>query len=54
MRGLRRIKTAAIIAKNTKKLGSIEVFDEKEIDLLVEIGIIARGSREEFSKIHAW
>ncbi len=45
---LRRIKTAAIIAKNTKKLGSMEVFDEREIDLLVEIGIIARGSREEY------
>jgi trimethylamine--corrinoid protein Co-methyltransferase len=45
---LRRIKTAAIIAKNTKKLGSMEVFDEKEIDLLVEIGIIARGSREDY------
>jgi trimethylamine--corrinoid protein Co-methyltransferase len=45
---LRRITTAALIAKNTRKLGSMEVWSEKEIDLLVEIGIIARGSREAF------
>ncbi len=45
---LRRIGTAALIAKNTRKLGSMEVWSEKEIDFLVEIGIIARGSREAF------
>jgi len=45
---MRRIETAALIAKNTRKPGSMEVWSEKEIDLLMEIGIIARGSREAF------
>ena len=45
---MRRIKTAALIAKNTRKLGSVEVWSEREIDLLVEIGIIARGGRDAF------
>ncbi|MBN1836746.1 MAG: trimethylamine methyltransferase family protein, partial [Spirochaetales bacterium] len=44
----RRIRTAALIAKNTRKLGSVEVWSEAEIDLLVEIGTIARGSREAY------
>jgi trimethylamine--corrinoid protein Co-methyltransferase len=47
---LRRIKTAALIAKNTRKLGSMEVLEEKEIDLLVEIGIIARGGKQQYSE----
>jgi trimethylamine--corrinoid protein Co-methyltransferase len=47
---LRRIRTAALIAKNTRKLGSVEVWSEKEIDFLVEMGSIARGSREEFAR----
>ena len=45
---LRRIKTAALIAKNTRKIGSMEVSDEKELDLLVEIGIIARGGKRQY------
>ena len=45
---MRRLKTAALIAKHTKKLGSVEVWSEREIDYLVEIGIIARGSRERY------
>jgi trimethylamine--corrinoid protein Co-methyltransferase len=45
---LRRIKTAALIAKNTRKIGSMEVADEREIDLLVEIGIIARGGTKQY------
>jgi trimethylamine--corrinoid protein Co-methyltransferase len=45
---LRRIKTAALIAKNTRKIGSMEVSDEREIDLLVEIGIIARGGKPQY------
>jgi trimethylamine--corrinoid protein Co-methyltransferase len=45
---MKRIRTAALIAKNTRKLGSVEVWKEREIDLLMEIGIIARGSREAF------
>ena len=47
---MRRIRTAALIAKNTHKLGSVEVWSEKEIDFLVEMGTIARGSREEFER----
>jgi trimethylamine--corrinoid protein Co-methyltransferase len=47
---LRRISTAALIAKNTRKLGSMEVWSEKEIDLLVEIAVIARGSRQAFDE----
>jgi trimethylamine--corrinoid protein Co-methyltransferase len=45
---MRRIRTAALIAKNTRKLGSVEVWSETEIDLLAEIGTIARGSREAY------
>ena len=47
---IRRIKTAAVIAKNTRKPGSMEVWDTREIDFLVEIGMIARGGREKFYK----
>ncbi len=47
---MRRIRTAALIARNTRKLGSMEVWSEKEIDFLVELGTIARGSREEFAR----
>jgi len=47
---LRRVKTAALIAKNTTKLGSMEIWDEREIDFLVEIGCIARGGRTEFNE----
>jgi trimethylamine--corrinoid protein Co-methyltransferase len=45
---MRRIRTAALVSKNTRKVGSMEVWDEREIDLLVEMGIVARGSREAF------
>jgi trimethylamine--corrinoid protein Co-methyltransferase len=45
---MRRVKTAALIAKNTRKVGSMEVWDEREIDLFVEMGTVARGSREAF------
>jgi trimethylamine--corrinoid protein Co-methyltransferase len=47
---LRRVKTAALIAKNTRKLGSMEVWDEKEIDILVDIGTIARGGSKEYAE----
>jgi len=47
---MRRIHTAALVAKNTRKLGSMEVWSEREIDFLVEMGTIARGSREEFER----
>jgi trimethylamine---corrinoid protein Co-methyltransferase len=45
---MRRVETAALVAKNTRKLGSMEVWDEREIDFLVEIGTIARGSAEAY------
>lgn len=45
---LRRVKTAALIAKNTQKVGSMEVWNKKEIDLLVEIGTVIRGSRAKY------
>jgi trimethylamine--corrinoid protein Co-methyltransferase len=45
---MRRVRTAALLARNTRKLGSMEVWDAREIDFLVEIGTIARGSREAF------
>jgi trimethylamine--corrinoid protein Co-methyltransferase len=45
---MRRIRTAALVARHTRKVGSMEVWNEREIDFLVEIGIIARGSREAF------
>ena len=47
---LRRVKTAALIAKNTNKIGSMEIWDEREIDFLVEIGSIARGGRMQFNE----
>lgn len=45
---MRRVKTAELIAKNTRKVGSMEVWDEREIDLFVEMGIIIKGSREAY------
>jgi trimethylamine---corrinoid protein Co-methyltransferase len=45
---MRRIRTAALVAKNTRKLGSMEVWSAREIDYLVEIGCIARGGRDEY------
>jgi len=45
---MRRIRTASLVARHTRKVGSMEVWDEREIDFLVEIGIVARGSREAF------
>jgi trimethylamine---corrinoid protein Co-methyltransferase len=45
---MRRIRTAALIARHTRKVGSMEVWNEREIDFLVDIGTIARGSPEAF------
>ncbi len=45
---MRRILTAALVAKNTRKVGSMEIWDERELDFMVEIGTIVRGSREAF------
>ncbi len=44
--------TEGLVGLLGRKLGSMEVWDEKEIDLLVEIGIIARDGREAFYSFH--
>ncbi len=45
---LQRIKTCEIVAKNTAKPGSTEIYNVKELDLQIEMGIVIRGSRDEF------
>ena len=45
---MQRIVTAATVAKYTTKCGSTEVWNEKELELLIEIGVIVRGSMEEY------
>jgi trimethylamine--corrinoid protein Co-methyltransferase len=45
---LQRVKTAAVIARYTTKAGPTEVWNARELDFLVEIGEIVRGSREAY------
>jgi len=45
---LQRIMTAALVAKYTDKYGSNEVWNEEELQLLVELGAIVRGGQREF------
>ena len=47
---LQRVLTAATVAKYTTKYGSNEVWNDKELDLLLELGAIVRGSEEAFSR----
>ncbi len=47
---MQRIVTAATVAKFSTKCGSTEVWNEKELDLLIEIGTIVRGSFEDYQK----
>ncbi|TFG59688.1 MAG: hypothetical protein E4H36_13335 [Spirochaetales bacterium] len=47
---IRRVKTAALVAKHTRKPGSMEVWDIREIEFLKEIGTIARGSAGAFAE----
>ena len=47
---LQRIKTCELVAKNTSKPASTEIWNVKELDLQIEMGIIIRGSKEEFIK----
>lgn len=47
---LQRIKTAALIAKNTSKAGPTEVANSKELEFLIEIGKVVRGGWEEYKK----
>jgi len=45
---LQRVKTAALIACYTTKAGATEVWNAEELDFLMEIGEIVRGSREAY------
>lgn len=45
---LQRIKACELVAKNTSKPGSCEVWNPKELELLVEMGIVVRGSKKAF------
>jgi trimethylamine---corrinoid protein Co-methyltransferase len=45
---LQRVKTAALIGRYTTKAGATEVWNAAELDYLLEIGEIVRGSREAY------
>jgi trimethylamine--corrinoid protein Co-methyltransferase len=45
---LQRVKTAALIACYTTKAGPTEVWNAQELDFLMEIGEVVRGSREAY------
>ena len=45
---MQRIKTAALVATYTTKCGSTEVWNEQELEFLLEIGEIVRGGRQEY------
>lgn len=45
---LQRVKTAALIACYTTKAGATEVWTAQELDYLMEIGEVVRGSREAY------
>jgi trimethylamine--corrinoid protein Co-methyltransferase len=45
---LQRVRTAALIARYTRKAGPTEVWSGKELKYLIELGQIVRGSREAY------
>lgn len=45
---MQRVKTAALIACYTTKAGATEVWNAAELDFLMEIGQVVRGSREAY------
>ena len=47
---LQRVKTAALIAKNTSKAGPTEVLNTKELKFLIEIGKVVRGGWEKYKE----
>jgi len=47
---LQRIMTAAMVAKNTDKCASTEVWNGTELELLVEMGLVVHGSMEAYRK----
>ena len=47
---MQRIKTAALVAKYTTKPGTTEVWNAKELEYLIEIGSVVRGSLDDYFK----
>ena len=47
---MQRIKTAAVVAKYTTKPGPTEVWTSEELDYLIEIGLVVKGSLEKYMK----
>ncbi len=45
---MQRIKTAALVAKYTDKPGATEVWNTKELEFLIEIGSVIRGSKDAY------
>lgn len=45
---LQRVKTAGLIACYTTKAGATEVWNAQELDFLMEIGAVVRGSRQAY------
>jgi trimethylamine--corrinoid protein Co-methyltransferase len=45
---LQRVKTAALIARYTRKAGPTEVWNARELKYLMELGEIVRGSRQAY------
>jgi len=47
---LQRVKTASIIAKYTDKPGPTEVWNAKELEYLIEIGVVVRDGNDNYFK----
>ncbi len=47
---MQRVKTAAVIAKHTTKSGPTEVWNAKELEFLIKIGIVVRGNLDNYMK----
>ena len=47
---LQALKGAGLIAKNTSRPGSAQVTNTKDLELIIEIGIVLKGSWEAFKK----
>ena len=47
---IQRVKTVALIAKYTTKPGPTEVWNAKELEYLIEIGVVVKGSIESYMK----
>lgn len=47
---LQRIKTAALVANNTSKVGPTEVLNVEELEFLIEIGTVIRGDEQRYKE----